>query len=175
MDPLLKNKFDGRFGRAVVLKDPKGFLRPDDLTGGRPPAEAPRMTEPLAFHQVRVISLLGTPTRDQNAGVFCRATDRSISSSSPFVVTSHLQYLPLRVGAPDLGKSSVTGHGSIIVAKKRESEAVGSIDPHVVKQSNASTTRSRTSSGVSKMGIVLEKSRKIVQAGSSKASTRNPN
>src|ERR1700733_11613968 len=68
MDPFLKNKFDGRSGRAVVLEDPKGFLRPDDLTGGRPPAEAPRMTQPLAFRQVRVTSLLGTPTRDQNAG-----------------------------------------------------------------------------------------------------------
>src|SRR3984957_20810592 len=69
-------------------------------------------------------------------GVFCRTTDRSTSPSSPFVATSHLQYLPQRVGAPDLGKSSVTGHGSIIVAKNRESEAVGSIDPHVVKRLN---------------------------------------
>src|ERR1700722_8372337 len=69
-------------------------------------------------------------------GVFCRATDRSTSSSSPFVVTSHLQYLPLRVGPPDPGKSSVTGHGSTIVAKKRESETVGNIDPYVVKRLN---------------------------------------
>jgi hypothetical protein len=136
MDPFLKNKFDGRFGRAVVLENPKGFLRLDDLTGGRPPAEAPRMTEPLAFRQVRVTSLLGTPTRDQNVGGILRG-DRS--QHLIFVTVRGHKSPPIPSSTSwcaGLGKSSVTGHGSIIVAKKRESEAVGSIDPHVVKRLN---------------------------------------
>jgi hypothetical protein len=48
MNPL-EDKFEGWYRRSVVLKDPKGFLGPEDLTGGEPPAEAPRMTEPLRF------------------------------------------------------------------------------------------------------------------------------
>src|SRR3984893_16455258 len=56
MNPL-KNKFPRRYRRSVVLEDSKGFLGPEDLAGGGPPAEAPRMTEPLSFRQVRLASL----------------------------------------------------------------------------------------------------------------------
>src|ERR1700676_357642 len=53
MNPL-EDHFDGRFRRSVVLEDSKGFPWPEDLAGGGPPAEAPRMTEPLSFRQVRL-------------------------------------------------------------------------------------------------------------------------
>src|ERR1700676_1599 len=42
MNPL-EDKFDGRFRRSVVLKDSKGFLSPEDLAGGGPPRQAPRI------------------------------------------------------------------------------------------------------------------------------------
>src|SRR6266853_991798 len=66
MNPL-DDKFDGRYRRLVILEDSKGFLGPEDLAGGGPPAEAPRMTEPLGLFQVRLPSLLGTLTSDENA------------------------------------------------------------------------------------------------------------
>ena len=53
MNPL-EHKFHGRLRRSVVLEDSKCFLRPEDLAAGNPPAEAPRMTEPLSFGQVRL-------------------------------------------------------------------------------------------------------------------------
>src|ERR1700731_486567 len=56
MNPL-ENKFHGRFRRSVILEDSKGLLRAEDLAGGGPPAEAPRMTEPLSFRQVRLAPL----------------------------------------------------------------------------------------------------------------------
>ena len=52
MNPL-ENKFDGRRHRSVVLKDAIGFLRPQDLAGGKAPAEATGVTEPLSASQVR--------------------------------------------------------------------------------------------------------------------------
>src|SRR6266404_6734453 len=51
MNPLV-GKFDGWLRRLVILIDAKGFLGPDELAGGRSPAEAPRMTEPLSFRQI---------------------------------------------------------------------------------------------------------------------------
>src|SRR5690349_10657709 len=56
MNPL-ENKFRGRFRRSVILEDSKGFLGPNELGGGRLPTEAPRMTEPLRFRQVRLALL----------------------------------------------------------------------------------------------------------------------
>src|SRR2546427_1159839 len=53
MNPL-ENKFNRRYRGSVVLEDSKGFLRPDDLAGGRSPAEAPGTTEPLSFSQIRL-------------------------------------------------------------------------------------------------------------------------
>src|SRR5260370_12313918 len=48
----LESEFHGRFRRSVILEDAKGFLGPDEFAGGRSPAEAPRMTEPLSFSQI---------------------------------------------------------------------------------------------------------------------------
>src|SRR3989454_8222071 len=56
MNPL-EDKLDGRCRRSAVLEDSKRFGGPDDLAGGRPPAEAPRMTEPLRFRQIRLTAL----------------------------------------------------------------------------------------------------------------------
>ena len=56
MNPL-ENKFRGRFRRSVILEDSKSFLGPDELAGGRLPTEAPDMTEPLRFRQIRLALL----------------------------------------------------------------------------------------------------------------------
>ena len=48
MNPL-EDELDGGCRRSVVLEDSKRFVGPDDLAGGGPPAEAPRVTEPLRF------------------------------------------------------------------------------------------------------------------------------
>src|ERR1700686_2266010 len=53
MNPLEK-KLQGRFRGSLVLEDSKGFLGPDDLAGGRSPAEASRMTKPLSLIQIRL-------------------------------------------------------------------------------------------------------------------------
>src|SRR5690242_15143176 len=66
MNPL-QNAFDRRCGRAVVLEDSKGLVRPDDLAGGRLPPEASRMAEPLRFREVRLAPLLGTQMSSQDA------------------------------------------------------------------------------------------------------------
>src|SRR6266853_5368979 len=64
----LHNKFPGRSGRSVVLEDSKGFLGPNDLIRGRLPPETPRMTEPLSFRQIRLVSPFRAPARSQYAG-----------------------------------------------------------------------------------------------------------
>ena len=56
MNPL-EDELDGGCRRAVVLEDAKRFVGPADLAGGGPPTEAPRMTEPLRFRQVRLAAL----------------------------------------------------------------------------------------------------------------------
>src|ERR1700739_733969 len=53
----LQYDFHGRFVGWVVFENSKRFLCPDDLASGNPPAEAPRMTEPLSFRQVRLASM----------------------------------------------------------------------------------------------------------------------
>ena len=63
----LEDAFDGRCGRAVVLEDSKGLVRPDDLAGGRLPPEASRMAEPLRFREVRLAPLLGTQVGGEDA------------------------------------------------------------------------------------------------------------
>src|ERR1700739_837924 len=52
MNPL-KNEFHGGFRGGGVLEDSKGFLRPENLAAGGPPAETARLTEPLSLRQVR--------------------------------------------------------------------------------------------------------------------------
>src|ERR1700758_3267344 len=86
----LEDTFDGRCGRAVVLEDSKGLVRPDDLAGGRLPPEASRMAEPLRFREVRLAPLLGTQvggedvrgreTRRADGLVGARCSGRSRSS-----------------------------------------------------------------------------------------------
>src|SRR6266850_3907575 len=67
MDPS-ENQFYGWFRSLVVLEDSKGLLRPEDLAGGKSPAEAPCVTERLSFRQVCFVSPLGTLTGNKNAG-----------------------------------------------------------------------------------------------------------
>src|ERR1700704_5294611 len=63
----LENKLHGTFRGFVILENSKGYVCAEVLAGANPPAEASGMTEPLSFRQIRVASLLGTPTRDENA------------------------------------------------------------------------------------------------------------
>src|SRR4030088_2830372 len=56
MNPL-ENEFYSRFRRWVVFEDSEGLRRPKDLARGHPPAEAPRVAEPLSFRQVRSTTL----------------------------------------------------------------------------------------------------------------------
>src|SRR5258708_7884575 len=64
----LQDALHGRFRGSVVLEDPEGLLRPDDLASGNLPAEAARTTQLLRFRQVRLLALLGALARDANAG-----------------------------------------------------------------------------------------------------------
>jgi hypothetical protein len=62
----LENALDGRCDRTVVLEDSKSLVRPDDLAGGRLPAEASRMAEALRFREVRLTPLRGFRVRVGN-------------------------------------------------------------------------------------------------------------
>src|SRR6202795_1517091 len=51
MNPLEDN-FEGRFRRSILLEDSKGFLGPEELCRGRPPAEAASLAQTLRLRQV---------------------------------------------------------------------------------------------------------------------------
>ena len=92
----LENAFHGRRDRSVILEDAKRFLRPADLAGGHAPPEAARMTELLRFRQVRVSTLLGALTRDENAG---RVLQRHRSQQRILVIIHRHHCTPRSVAA----------------------------------------------------------------------------
>src|SRR5713101_49013 len=155
MDPL-KKELRRRLRRLIVLKDSKGFFRPDDLAGGGPPAEAPGMTEPLSFRQIGGASPLGAPACAENA--LCILQDDRPqqlvllslgdhrrpprSSSASFVPTTRARILAKAVSRL-VEVSSLKGENP-------QSSVVPSCSTGMY--SAASMTRSRTSSGVSIRG-----------------------
>ena len=53
----LQEQSDGRLNRFIESHDPISFFRPEDLSAADPPAEAPRLTEPLGLGQIRLAAL----------------------------------------------------------------------------------------------------------------------
>src|SRR5579862_7155957 len=77
MNPL-EDQVDGGCRGSVVLEDSKGFLRPNDLPGGRLPAETASVAETLRLGQVSLAlakRLLGALT----FRLLCGFTQRTLN------------------------------------------------------------------------------------------------
>src|SRR5207253_1566475 len=133
----------------------EGLLRPEELAGGRPPAEAPRMAEPLPFGEVELAPLLGTLARGEDAGGVLqghRAQERVL------VIVRH-ERPPTASPARAVPRTRASTFAKAVsrlmdVLSKKGANPQSSVVPSwsAGMYSAASSTRSRTSSAVSMRG-----------------------
>src|SRR5713101_3816468 len=155
MDPL-EDALDGRPRVAVVAEDSKGLLRPEELAGGRPPAEAPRMAQPLPFGEIELAALLRALAGDENArGVL----QRHRSQERVLVLVQVHERPPMALAARAVPRTRAWILAKAVsrlveVLSKKGANPQSSVVPSCSAgmYSDASSTRSRTSSAVSTCG-----------------------